>query len=258
MACAHAPAQAPVSAEELRALRDEVRALRAERDLDKRKIRALEALVATVPVASPEQVVAQDAKLSTLPQLETIRLVPPSPVASDEDEEDDSYVFIADGGSGPSSPRTTARAVPGRRTGGPDAAPALPVNVELADPDRPDRSFFDEGIAALEAGEASLAIELLEAFIRSAPRDPRADNAVLAIGDAWLVLERPGNALQSFERVVREYPAGDVVPEALLRYGETCRNLGRESAARAAFERLVRDHPASIAATRAELHLAAR
>lgn len=248
-----------MSADELRALREEVAALRAEREQDERKIRALEALLATAPAPPSEPVVVQDARVLTLPQLETIRLVPPEKDGLHEaDAEEDSFIFIADGGPGPSRSGAKAPATPRRRTGGPGAAPALPVDVELADPDEPAGARFDEGIAALEAGEAGRAIEVLEAFVRASPRDPRADNAVLAIGDAWLALDRPGNALQSFERVVRDYPAGDVVPEALLRYGETCRNLGREAAARAAFERLVRDHPASIAATRAELHLAAR
>jgi len=258
MACAHAPTGPTAGEDELRALRDEVRTLRAEREQDKRKIRALEALLAAPPAVEKPPAERQaparaEVRPPSIPHLETVRLVPE--VAAADPDEEDSFVFIADGGSGGSPAKPVA---PRRRTGGPDAAPALPVSVDLADPEGPAPSRFDDGIAALDAGEASLAIELLEAFVRASPRDARADNAVLAIGDAWLALDKPGNALQAFERVVREFPAGDVVPEALLRYGETCRNLGRDAAARAAFERLVRDHPASIAATRAELHLAAR
>ncbi|HEY0840741.1 MAG TPA: tetratricopeptide repeat protein, partial [Vulgatibacter sp.] len=226
----------------------------SDRERDLRRLRALEAVVAERPAADPPgpdaRVPAPAPAAVAAPDLAVVRLVPPT--ATDVDE--DSFVFIVDGGAGSSRGAPAGGRSQGR-TGGPDAAPALPVAVALADPQP---STFRQGIAALDAGEPARAIEILERFVKGAPRDPDADNAILAVGDAWLALERPGNALQAFERVVRDFPAGDVVPEALLRYGETCRILGREAAARAAFQRLVRDHPASIAATRAELHLAAR
>lgn len=291
LGCAHAPAPAPASAEELRALREEVRSLRSDREQDRRRLRALEAVVSERSSAAPEASGASPSSpdapaarpaLGSMPDLAVVRLVPEA-----APDEEDSFVFIADGGPGPSRAATSGKLQ--SRTGGPEAAPALPVRVDLAgpeaatppqsagmaslrssdsaaqgmraDPSGPagsDPAAYRQGIAALEAGEAARAIELLESFVTLSPKDPRADNAILAVGDAWLALEMPGNALRAFERVVRDFPAGDVVPEALLRYGETCRILGREAAAQAAFQRLVRNHPASIAATRAELHLAAR
>jgi len=302
------------SAEELGQVREELRRLRADREEDRRAIRVLEARLAAqrpTPIAQPGEV-GRASHHPLIPQdLAVVRLAPTTSqqqageVGADDEEP---YVFIADGGSkAPKAPRST------RRTGGPDAAPALPVDVPLALPQSAQEVFtsarepeaskrkgalsrgarvegsapraagaipsqaqsapllvleqaeeeggdeaYRSGVEALEAGDPARAVGLLEGFVKEKPRHRSADNAVLALGEAWLALNKPGNALQAFERVVREYPAGDVVPEALLRYGETCVKLGRNDAAQAAFQRLVEDHPTSAAARRAQVHLATR
>lgn len=269
--CAHAPPAA--TSQEVGYLREEVRRLRTDREQDRRAIRALEAQLGILSRKAAEE--AEEASPSGAPKaafsIPTLAVVRLEPTASSEPEpepeaEEDSYVFIADGGDGgprPSSPRR----------GGPDAAPPLPTRVDLrtsaaptpapADelvlaPEEAPPPEFERGLAALRDGDAQGAIELLEGFVSGAPRHSSADNAVLALGEAWLVLGKPGNALQAFERVVREYPAGDVVPEALLRYGETCLEQGRVAAGEAAFQRLVEGYPNSPAAGRAQVHLAKR
>ncbi|AKU91040.1 TPR repeat containing exported protein [Vulgatibacter incomptus] len=241
-------------------MRDELGRMRAEREQDRRKVRALEAQVASLArrleapeTARPEP--GRDQAVSLPTGLHVVRL---EPTTAPEDDED-SYAYIVDGGS----PGRKAQR-PSARTGGPDAAPPLPLSIELADPPEipgaktASGGDFDEGIAALRAGQPARAIELLERFVGGAPLDSRSDDAVLAVGDAWLLLGKPGNALKAFERVATDYPAGNAVPDALLRYGETCLSLGRDVAARAAFKRLVEDHPESPAAIRAKVLLAAR
>lgn len=157
--------------------------------------------------------------------------------------EEDSFVFIADRGDG------------SRRTGGPDQAPVLATAVELREPESaPDG--FDQGIAALSRGDALGAAALLQRFQADHPRDSRADNAGVALGDALRELGKAEEALSAYERVVTSYPAGDAVPEALLRYGETCLSLGRRAAAKAAFQRLLDNHSASPFASQARTHLA--
>ncbi len=258
--CAHAPP--PNSPEELRLLQEEVRGLRAERERDRRKLRALEAQLAARSRKEPQA--APSASRHVPPKdLQVVRLAPKAAEQEPEEaEEEDSYAFIAVGGSKPQgrAPRAPRPLAP-TPTGGPDAAPALPTVVDLLLPDveagQP-RGDFEAGLEALEDGDPARALELLERFVRTSPRESRTDDAVLAQGDAWRALHKPGNALQAYERVVRDFPAGDVVPEALLRYGETCLELGRASAAQAAFQRLLQDHPTSVAATRAQVHLAAR
>lgn len=248
-------------------MQEELRSLRADREQDRRAIRALEAQLSGLlrkesqgPASTAPSPPAQAPTSGVeIPKLAVVRLEPSGAQAESGEEEEDSFVFIADGGTG-KSPQASGRGA-AATTGGPDAAPPLPVHVELATDgagQADSEADFQAGLAALEAANPSRAVELLERFVRNSPRHRSADNAVLALGEAWLAMEKPGNALQAFERVVRDYPAGDVVPDALLRYGEICLRLGRIAAAQAAFQRLVGDHPASPAASRAQVHLATR
>lgn len=261
-ACAHGSSAQDRDAD-LEALRAEVRTLRRDRDRHQQRIEALEAQVEAL--ARKNRSGETDAPAAGLPQppgeLVTVRLEPSAPraqargsrPATPPAREDDSFVFIIDHRDEPVA--TPSRQVRKAPRGGVDRAPPLPTDVPIREPESV-RDGYADGIAALEAGDAVAAARHLERFLETSPRDGRADNAGLALGEALLRQNLPGRALQVWERVIREYPAGDAVPEALLRYGEVCREQGREAAARAAFRRLVDNHPGTRAAARAEAWLA--
>lgn len=257
-ACAHAE-PAPPWARDVSLLRDELRAMRAEREADKRRLDSLEAHVTALARRADRSGGARTATASlAIPtDLDVVRAKPPHGAARSGDSED-SFLFIADSGPGPSRPAPASVAM-GGPTGGPDAAPPLPTEVEIkepgAPPRAPDLAALRDGLAAIEAGDAAKGAGLLERFVASAPKDPSTDNALVALGDAYRSAGQPGKALSAYERIVTGYPAGDAVATALLRYGETCLALDRKPAARAAFQRLVDEHPSTEAATAARARL---
>ncbi len=262
-ACAHEEA---VTARDLSLLRDEVRMLRADRDADRRKLELLESHVAALAKrpsrpARAESAVAARGAVEIPGDLAVVKV---APRARPRVEDEEPIAFIVDRGGGDPRPRPVAAM--GGPTGGPDVAPPLPTEVELKDP-APIPSgapvlvaaatppALEQGRAALAAGDAPGAIAILERFVKDAPRDPGADNALLALGDAFAAASKPGKALEAYQRVVTEFPAGDAVARALLRYGETCQGLGRKAAAKAAFERVVDDHAGTDAAEAARARL---
>lgn len=222
-------------------MQEQVRQLQLEAGRNETRIRALERqmdLLARRQAVEPAKLPpAAEPSSPRIPvDLEVVRLAP----AAEREEEGDSFAFIA----------LAPDASPSSGRPGADGAPALPTRVDLKSV-LPDDDGYERGLRALEAGRAEEGIETLERFLAANPTDPRADNALLALGEAWLVRQMPGRALSAFQRVVTEYPAGDAVSEALLRYGETCISLGRIPAARAAFARLVDQFPDSPATARA-------
>lgn len=184
-------------------------------------------------------------------ELEVVRLAPPpeAPAPVLEEDDEDSYAFISIGGG------SFEQEAP-RRAAGADRAPPLPTHTQLRE-DPAIRKDFEEAQALLEAGKLDEGIAKLQAFLGDHPRDLLADNALLALGEAWLLKGAPKRALEAFEGVLRTYPAGDAVPMALLRQGDALLALGDRRRARAAFARLIEEFPGSrpSALARAKLPL---
>jgi len=170
-------------------------------------------------------------------ELEVVRLAPaaPEPPAVVEEDED-SYAFISIGGGDFDQPAPRAL--------GADRAPPLPTHTPLRE-DLGHQREFEAAQALLDAGRLDEGIARLEAFLAAHPRDLFADNALLALGEAWLSRGDARRALEAFEGVIARYPAGDAVPMALLRQGDAHLALGDRRRARAAFQRLLDEFPGS-------------
>ena len=216
------------SQREVERLSEEVRQLRLEAASHESRIAALERQIDRL--TRREESRAEGKTAFHLPEdLAVVRVEPRSMPAYEEPEEEDSYAFIAVGPS--ESPRAL----------GADAAPPLPTSTPLRDPIS--ARGFERAKELLAAGRLEEGIRELEAFVAKNPRDLHADDALLALGEAWLLRGLPNRALDAFERVVTEYPGGDAVPMALLRYGDTSLSLGKRAAARAAYQRLIEAFP---------------
>jgi TolA-binding protein len=239
-------------------LQDEVRRLRTERAADRSRLEALEARV---------EGMSRDVSISRRPAIPPgLAVVKVEPGTFEDDE---GSAFVVDVGEEPPARPRPAPRVPAGSTGGVDAAPPLPTDVELKEPplfaggDAKDPPVLAGPPAAflaaeevLRSGDARRAATLFEEFVAASPDDAYADNALVARGDALVRLGEPGRALAAYERAATGYPAGDAVPEALLRYGETCLSLGRKTAARMAFERVIAEHPGTAPAEAAKDRLA--
>lgn len=225
-------------------MREQLAQLRGEVDEGAARVHTLERQLDRL-VAKLE---SQEAGASSwvLPgDLRVVRVEPQTPSMADSSEEEDSFAYIALAPAQPTAPPPS-----GARGLGSEAAPPLPTAVELAAP-RLEDGAYEEGVRRFAEGKVQEAIASFESFLQRSPDDPRADNATLALGEAWLSLGMPGRALEAFEAVVTRYPAGDAVPLALLRHGETSLALGRRATARAAFQRLIERFPRSPAAVQA-------
>lgn len=218
------------SRRELDRLSDEVRRLQLEAARSESRIAALERQI--------DQLVRKEERGAragfALPEdLAVVRVEPRSRSAVEEREED-SYAFVSIGPAPAPTPRLGA-----------DSAPPLPTTTPLREPARANAAAYRRAKGLLDEGRLEEGIRELQAFLEANPHDVHADDALLALGEAWLLRGLPNRALEAFERVVTEYPAGDAVPMALLRYGDTSLSLGKRAAARAAYQRLIEAFPES-------------
>lgn len=222
------------SRREVERLSEEVRRLRLEAAGHESRIAALERQIDRLARREEGRNGTESATAFQLPEdLTVVRIEPRSMPAYAEPEEEDSYAFIAVGSDEPPAPRSL----------GADAAPPLPTSTPIRDP--LSARDLERAKELLAAGRLEEGIRELQAFVAQNPRDPHADDALLALGEAWLLRGLPNRALEAFERVVTEYPGGDAVPMALLRYGDTSLSLGKRAAARAAYQRLIEAFPGS-------------
>lgn len=216
-------------------LHEELRALQLEVARGESRLRALERQMDLIAKKGSEEAGARASSYVLPEQLEVVRLEPPAaPAVTEMEEEADSYAFISIGQGREAIPRGL----------GADRAPPLPTETEVRDPSSA-KAEYEAARALLSEGRLEAGIEKLQAFLSSHPHDLLADNALLSLGEAWLLHGAPGRALEAFEGVFTRYPAGDAVPMALLRYGDASLSLGKKAQARAAYLRLIEEFPGS-------------
>ncbi len=117
-------------------------------------------------------------------------------------------------------------------TRGPARAKALAPSVA----DQPSSLPFgsaDELFSAAETEyarqEYEKAIERLQAFVATYPRDARMPDARFLLGEAYAIRRRYAEAIGEYETLIREYPDSPRVPAALYRQGQTRLALGDRS-----------------------------
>lgn len=229
------------SKREVDRLHEEVRQLQLEVAKGESRLRALERQMDLLSRReSAKESAGGGARASALVLPEELEVVRLEPRPAAPPEEDDSYAFIAIG----SSEGPEVQAPP--RGAGVDRAPPLPTTTPLRD-NPAAKEAYEAARALLAEGKLDEGIEKLQAFLASHPHDVLADNALLSLGEAWLLRGAPNRALEAFEGVFTRYPAGDAVPTALLRYGDTSLALGKRALARAAYTRVIEEFPGSDA-----------
>lgn len=130
--------------------------------------------------------------------------------------------------------------------------PAPPINPP---PNVSPTQMFDRVSADYAAGQYDLAIEGFQAFIRSFPTSPQADDAQLYIGNSYQYEGKFKEALQAYQKVITDYPQGDTVPNAWFKTGQTYENLQQPDLARKAYDTVIKQFPAVPEATLAKQRL---
>lgn len=86
---------------------------------------------------------------------------------------------------------------------------------------------------------------LYRAFVERHGRDERVDDALYKSGMTYLEEDRPATALGELRRVISEHPQGDAADDALIAMADAFYRLHACTDARAALEALLRAHPGS-------------
>ncbi len=115
-------------------------------------------------------------------------------------------------------------------------------------------TVYDAALGAFRRGSMTTARAGFQEFLRVAPRDRRAADALFYIGETYA--RDPDNAVTAFERVVEQYPASPRAPTALLRIGRVEAGRGNRTEARARFNQIIRAYPRAPEAEEARTEIA--
>jgi tol-pal system protein YbgF len=135
----------------------------------------------------------------------------------------------------------SAVTIPRARAAGP-RQPGPPISPE---------ELFDRGMESFRAGELGQAVLDFEEFADKYPSHPLAPSVQFWIGEAYFRSRDFEQAATKYQKAVDLAATGERTPDALLRLGLALRSLRREDRAREVWARLERDFPDSEAAVRA-------
>ena len=138
-------------------------------------------------------------------------------------------------------------AAPG--AGGPPATAANPpANVSPT-------QMWDRVYAVYTGGQSDLAVEGFQAYIRTFPTSPQADDAQLYIGYSLYSAGKYQEAATALQRVISNYPQSDSVPPAYYKLGLAYEAMKQFEPARRAFETVIKNYPKAYEATLAQQSL---
>jgi tol-pal system protein YbgF len=115
--------------------------------------------------------------------------------------------------------------------------------------------MFDQAYADYTAGQFDLAVEGFQAFIRTFPTSPNADDAQFYIGQSLYQAGKYNDALAALQKVTTDYPQTDSVPKAWYKIGQTYEALKQPDLARKAYETVLKNHDKAFEAIMAKQRL---
>jgi TolA-binding protein len=132
-------------------------------------------------------------------------------------------------------------------------APAAPVGGGggAAVGESPQRRY-NAAQADYLSGQYDLAVIGFQEFIKAFPRSEQADDAQVAICNAYLNDKKDQQAVDACDTAIRTYPGGNAVPEAYYRKGLALANLRNAAGARDAWEFVVKNFKDSAMAPLAQ------
>jgi tol-pal system protein YbgF len=176
-------------------------------------------------------------RLSSMTQeLQSLRqtvasLPPPAPVMT----------LPAAGDPGPGAPATA----PGAPAAVPPPMGPGPSNVSPT-------AMWDRVYAVYTAGQWELAVDGFQAYIRTFPTSPQADDAQLYIGHSLYNAGKYNEAVTALQRVISNYPQSDSVPAAYYKIGLAYEAMKQFEPARKAFETVIKNYDKVFEATLAQ------
>jgi TolA-binding protein len=128
----------------------------------------------------------------------------------------------------------------------------------LADLSKPDdrAAVFTLALQAEAAGDKGVAREIYLHYLRRWPKDEKAEEAALRVGEILAGQSRWKEAVVVLGKLVEEHPKSPRAPQALLVAADALVQLDRKEDARAFLEQVVAEHPKTEAAAKAKAKLA--
>jgi len=105
--------------------------------------------------------------------------------------------------------------------------------------------MYDSANSDYMAGQYELSIIGFQEFIKAFPRSELADDAQVAICNAYLQDHKDQQAVDACDLAIRSYPNGNAIPAAYYRKGLALSNLKNLAGAREAWETVVKTYPDS-------------
>jgi tol-pal system protein YbgF len=134
--------------------------------------------------------------------------------------------------------------------GAPPLSPEKPAVPNVAPQKAYDAAFND-----YTGGQYDLAIEGFNFYLKTFPKNDRADDAQLNIGNSYYALGNFREAVTAFQRVISDYPQTDSVPAAYYKLGLSYEGLKQPELARRAYEAVIKNHPNAMDAQLAKQRL---
>jgi tol-pal system protein YbgF len=107
-----------------------------------------------------------------------------------------------------------------------------------------------------KAGDAALARQLYNEFLKKWPKDALVADAHFGLGEGYFAEDKCREALFEYGKLLQEFPKAEVTPNAYLRSSECFKKLKMQEESRLALEELVKGYPKSEAAKTAKTRLA--
>ncbi|HEY7287534.1 MAG TPA: tetratricopeptide repeat protein [Vicinamibacterales bacterium] len=108
--------------------------------------------------------------------------------------------------------------------------------------------MYDSANSDYMAGQYELAIIGFQEFIKAFPKSEMADDAQVAICNAYIQDHKDQQAVDACDLAIRNYPSGNAIPTAYYRKGLALSNLKNVAGAREAWETVVKMFPDSAEA----------
>lgn len=149
-------------------------------------------------------------------------------------------------------PDPASSAAPGT-TSAPQAAVTPQAPMSAPDPQR----LYQISYGEYTSGNYSLAVAGFQSFLSSFPKNPRAHEAQLLIGESFSLDKKDADAVTAYDRVIANYPKSGSVPQAYYKRGEALARLSQRDRARESYETVIKDYPDSDQANLARQRLEA-
>ena len=185
-----------------------------------------------------EKVDETNVRLGTITQeLESLRDAMPAPGAFQQ----------------PSS-TTDAGALPGSTPAGTTPTQTLTPPPNATSGVQPQR-LYDTSWGDYTSRNYTLAIQGFESYLRAFPKNSRAHEAQLYIGESYAWEKKDMDAITAYDRVITNYPGSTSVPTAYYKRGLAFERLGEPARARESYEAVIKQFPDSHQATLAKTRL---